>query len=847
MSLRKAQYFRLVRLPLSVALVLGCCIQVTFASTRSESIEFNTDALDVEDKKNINLEHFSRAGYVMPNTYTMALKVNEDTLAEIKVPFYIPESDPNGSVACLSPEMTSQIGFTDATKKKITWWHDGECLNIDSIPGVQVRGDLATSTLYVSIPQAYLEYTAPNWDPPSRWDNGIAAIILDYTLNSNAYRSHKGNGDSYNLNGNGVVGANLGAWRFRADWQGRLNHSTSATQSEDRDFSWSRFYAYRALPSIGAKLILGEDYLASNMFDSFRFLGASLHSDLNMLPPSLRGYAPEVTGVAQSNATVIISQQGRVIYSEQVAPGPFRIQNLSDSISGTLDVRVEEQDGTVQEYQLDTANLPYLTRAGQFQYKLALGQPKSYENGKDGDGFISGEFSWGINNGWSLFGGLINSLNYHAVSVGIGRDLLAFGALSFDVTNSFSQLPGEKMMSGGSYRVSYAKRFESIDSQVQFAGYRFSEREFMSMSDFLQSQQTGERSGGSKELYTISLNKNINDLGLSLFLNYNHQTYWDRSDNNYYSLTLSKYFDFGSFRNVGVNLSLNRNIYKGVNEDSIYLSTSFPLSSGANIGYSLNSSQYDTVNRMTYYDRINERATYQLGIGSSRKGLNSSGYMSYQGDMARLSVNGSHANNQYTSLGLSATGGLTLTAQGGGIHRMGIAGGTRLLVDTDGVANIPIKGFGAPITSNIFGKAVIGDMNSYYRNKAQVDLNKLPDDVDVPQSVVQLTLTEGAVGYREFGVISGLKMMTALRLPDGSYPPFGAQITNIKGQNMGLVSDNGNAYISGIEPNSVMNILWGDDEHCDITFPSKIDNESSFLLMQCMPVYKKMADSVTSN
>ncbi|MDO1708237.1 fimbria/pilus outer membrane usher protein, partial [Escherichia coli] len=72
---------------------------------------------------------------------------------------------------------------------------------------------------------------------------------------------------------------------------------------------------------------------------------------------------------------------------------------------------------------------------------------------------------------------------------------------------------------------------------------------------------TGIRYGGSKELYTISLSKNFRDIGMSVYLNYNHQTYWDRPENNYYSLTLSKYFDVGTIKNVSVNLSANRSMY----------------------------------------------------------------------------------------------------------------------------------------------------------------------------------------------------------------------------------------------------------------------------------------------
>lgn len=827
--------FRVGLLSLSVALALGGMASA-WASVSASSIEFNTDVLDVEDKKNIDLDQFSRAGYIMPGVYSLALKVNDDSLPDISVPYYAPESDPNDSVPCLSPEVVDQLGFTADAHKKLTWWHNAQCLDPASLPGVQLRGDLATSSLYVSIPQAYLEYTAPNWDPPSRWDEGIPAFILDYNFNGYTNRPHSRGHNTYALNGNGVTGVNLGAWRFRADWQGRLNHATGSGDPVNTDFQWSRFYAYRALPALAAKLVVGEDYLVSSMFDSFRFIGASLRSDLNMLPPNLRGYAPEITGIAQSNATVTIRQQGRVIYSEQVAPGPFRIQNLSDAISGKLDVTVEEQDGTTQEFQVDTANLPYLTRPGQMQYKLALGQPSSIDRHREGDNFVTGEFSWGVNNGWSLFGGSLNSKNYNAVSMGIGRDLLAFGALSFDITQAFSRLPGQGTINGGSYRLSYAKRFDAIDSQIQFAGYRFSERDFMSMSEFLQAAKTGERYGGSKELYTISLSKNFRDWGLSLFLNYNHQTYWDRPDNDYYSLSMSKYFDIGSIKNVSVNLSANRNVYRGMKDDSFFLSTSFPLSNGANVSYALNESRYDTTQRATYSNRVDDRTTYQLGVGSNRRGGSGSAFVTHQGDVARLTANASYMQNQYTAFGLSASGGMTVTGEGAGFHRMNTMGGTRLLVDTEGVAKVPIRGFGAPVESNMFGKAIVGDMSSYYRSKAQIDLNALPADVDAQQSVVQATLTEGAVGYRQFEVVSGVKAMTVLRLADGSYPPFGAQIVNSKGQSTGIVGEAGSAYISGIRENEIMTVQWGEDKRCRIQFPAALTALESSVLLQCTPV-----------
>lgn len=552
-----------------------------------------------------------------------------------------------------------------------------------------------------------------------------------------------------------------------------------------------------------------------------------------MMPPILRGYAPEVTGIAQTNATVMISQQGRTIYETQVAPGPFRIQDLSDAVSGKLDVTVKEQDGSTQQFQVDTASLPFLTRPGQVQYKLALGQPTDIDRHSQGDSFATGEFSWGVTNGWSLFSGTLNSQNYNALSLGLGRDLLSWGAISGDITHSISKLPSEERIHGGSYRVNYSKRFEAIDSQIQFAGYRFSDRNYMTMSDYLSARQYGERYGSSKEQYTVSMSKNFSDAGASVYLNYNHQTFWDRPDNDYYSVMFSKYFDIGTIKNVSLTVSANRSIYQESHDDSGYLSVNIPWGSGVQIGYSLDTNRHDTTNRMTYYNSTDERNSYQLSVGNTRKGLSSSAFVTHQGDLSRITANASYMRGQYSAVGASFNGGLTLTPNGGAFHRMSSMGGTRLLVDTDGISDVPIKGYGSPITSNRFGKAVVTELSSYYRNKASIDLNALPNDVDAQQSVVQATLTEGAVGYRKFSVISGQKRMVEIRLADHSFPPFGAQIFNQKGQEVGIVGDSGSAYVSGINANEVMSVQWGGDAQCQITFPEPLQNSEHALLLPC--------------
>ena len=77
-------------------------------------------------------------------------------------------------------------------------------------------------SLPVGIPQAYLEYTNENWDPPSRWDEGVAGLLLDYNLNASSQHQQSEGSNTQALSGNGTAGGNLGSWRFRADWQANL-------------------------------------------------------------------------------------------------------------------------------------------------------------------------------------------------------------------------------------------------------------------------------------------------------------------------------------------------------------------------------------------------------------------------------------------------------------------------------------------------------------------------------------------------------------------------------------------------------------------------------------------------
>ncbi|MEO3990395.1 outer membrane usher protein [Pseudocitrobacter cyperus] len=823
--------FRVTALAMLIGAITSGYWQVAYAD---DVVQFNTQFLDVKNGDRIDINRFSRKGYVLPGQYSLQVVVNKSPLADEQQITYLSDDDnPGDTYACLSPELVAKLGLKPEIVKTLQWVKEGACLKPGQLDAVEISADLTHSQLNIIIPQAYLEYTDQNWDPPARWDEGIPGLLFDYNLNGQWRHSEQSDGsDDHDISGNGTVGVNVGPWRLRADWQGNYQRDKGDDYKTSRhQWDWSRYYAFRALPQIHSQLTLGEDSLSSDIFDSFNFIGASLRSDDQMLPPNLRGYAPDVSGVAKTNAKVTISQQGRVLYEAQVPAGPFRIQDINESVSGDLHVRIEEQNGQVQEYNVSTASIPFLTRPGQVRYRMATGRPQNWDHHMRADAFASGEASWGISNGWSLYGGAIGENDYQALALGIGRDMAALGALALDVTHSSTHLPdnsayGDGTIQGNSFRLSYAKDFDEMNSRLMFAGYRFSEENFMTMGEYLDSlEYENERTGHDKEMYTVSYNQSFQDIGVTVYLNYTRHTYWDRGTEDNYNLMISHYFDIGDFKNLSVTFTGYRNEYDDETDDGVYLSLSIPWGNDSTVSYNgaYGSSMHS--NQVSYYSRLNDANNYQLSVGNNEHDASVSGYYSHKGTWADVDVSANYENNQYTSAGMTLRGGATLTAQGGALHRVVTPGGTRLLVDAEGVSDVPVSGYGAQVKTNAFGKAVISDVNSYYRSQARIDLNNMPENAEATQSVVQATLTEGAIGYRHFSVISGEKAMAVIRMRNGDFPPFGAEVKNARLQTVGLVDDDGNVYLAGVNPGERMQVSWDGAAQCEIAMPDPLPKD----------------------
>lgn len=813
---------------------LYALISLALISYNVEAIEFNSEVLDTEDNGSIDLSAFSETGYVYPGDYQFMVAVNKSNISQDTFDVRILKSTTNANKTsvCLTKNIVNKIGLNTGAIKKIIYDDENKCSNLDQFSGVEVKPSLADGTINIRIPTAWLDYSDATWVPPSRWDDGIPGVVADYNVSTTVTdNSSKKNSDYTSFNG--TIGGNVGPWRLRGDYQGYTRNNFSDTDNKRHEFNWNRVYLFRAIRSLRSNLSLGENYISSDVFDSWRYLGMSLQSDDRMLPPKLRGFSQQISGVAETNALVKISQLGRVLYESTVPAGNFTIQDLDSFVRGKLDVEVVEQDGKIRTFSVDVANVPFLTRPGQVRYKSSIGRPIESRHNIEGPSFAHSELSWGINNHWSMYGGAVVSDKYNAISVGFGRDLFHYGAISADITQSVASLPQSKNKQGKSLRFNYSKEFLDIDANLSLAGYRFSDENFLSMNQFLALRYNDEKVDREKELYTITFNKFFEEINSSMSLQYSYQTYWNSNNRNYYTFSANKMLDFLDFKNISLGLTASRTEYHGRHDDSFYFRVSLPWGNG-HLSYSNSLSDSKRLSQHIGYSRYvpDNNTSYNLNAGVNTGGGERnqgqfSAYYSRPLKFANVSTNFYTVEGNYTSIGASASGGLTITPEGAGFHSGGDNGSTRLLVDTNGIENVSFDG--GKVITNRWGKGVQTNVSSYYRNTTYVDIKKLPDDVEAKRPTSEFVLTEGAIGYRKFDILKGLKVHAYIRMSDHSYPPFGSSVQNHKGNELGIVSDQGLTWLTGVSPEEHLIVRWGNNS-CKVQVPKQNLNQDELIL-----------------
>ncbi|MEX9689355.1 fimbria/pilus outer membrane usher protein [Providencia rettgeri] len=801
----------------------------------SNAETFNINALNLSVDDNIDLSYFEKNNFSEGLYETDIVLNGKRILRGEKIKFI---SHDGIIEPCITASVIKRFPLTEDAKEILLSSEEDHCINISALDkNVTVDFNDSDQVLTISIPQKYLVAVYSSWISPELRDYGIAGLILDYTVSdNNFYRKDSGNRN--NLSAFGNVGANLAEWRLRANYQYENKLVDSSNDKKSR-FEWEQIYAFRDMASLSAKLFVGEIYIKSDLFDSVRFKGISVFTDESMMPPNLRGYAPQITGVAASNATVTLSQNGRIISQIKVPAGPFVIKDLSQSVMGTIDVTVIEDNGKETRFQYTTTNIPFLTRKGQVRYTMNLGQLSPENNENIDKNFITVESSIGVLNNTSVFGGLVATSNnqYRAINLGVGQNLGFLGALSVDVTQSYADVGTRE--TGKSYRINYAKNLPSIDGQLTLTGYRFADRTFNSLSNFVEKNFSDNSQGEldkDKHVFSLSYAQQLHFMNASANITASRKTYWNGKQNNYFSIGLNKFFDEGIMKGGSVSLSLNQSRNsRDKTDNQIYLSVSRPLqteSQNASISYFASYSDQDKryTNNVNYSNYVNKDTNYNL-TASTQDGLSQgsvNAFISHSGDTGQLQMSGALSDSM-NSASIMVSGSITATQHGISAHRLTYRDQSRLVVDVPKAKGVIIENSHA--ITNDLGLATISNVPTYYNMEYKVDVNNLPDTVNVEDNVLETALTDGAIGYIKMDADIGKSLISRIKLENGQYPPLGAVVTNTSNNKVsGIIAESGIVYLTGLNMGDQLSINWGEGKSCSFSADSILVKSSDAIM-----------------
>ena len=713
----------------------------------------------------------------------------------------------------------------------------------DLIPGATVAYSQSELRLDVTVPQAWLGYRARGYVSPSQWDHGVTAGLLNY--NANVYRSSAGDIDQtagyVGLN----AGLNLGAWRLRHNgsysWQSAVEDRPST-----RHYQAASTFARRDLTAWRAQLTVGDSFTSGELFESVGVRGVQLATDDRMLPESLRGYAPTVRGVAESNARVSIRQNGVLLYETTVTPGAFAIDDLyATGYGGDLDVIVTEADGRVRQFSVPYAAVPQQLRPGSTRFAVAAGVVHD-ELSEGEPALVQATLQRGLTNAVTGYGGALVSDGYLAGLGGVALNTRA-GAVALDLTVARTKLPAQQTQDGQSLRATYSKMFPDAGTSFSLASYRYSTSGYYSLREALAARDyalgrspdsfldedellpgvltpeqrealQGERAvdilaatrglDRQRNRFDLNLNQRLGENGGTLYATASARDYWTREGTD-------TQFQVGynnRFRSLSYSLAATRlRDIDGRFSNQFYLSFSVPLGSTARAPSLTAGLVRDDAGQLQAQTSLvgtvgaDGQATYGVTASHSDE-LGTSGGVNgtYRGayGVANASYGQGDGYSQ-ASLGLSGA----VVAHPRGVTLGQPVGETMAIVSVPHATGARV--LNAPgVKVNRFGQALVPYLTPYTLNSIEVDPKGLSLNVQLAATSARVAPRAGSVAMVTFETSHGNSLLVRLRMPGGEPLPFGAEVADAQGHGLGVVGQGGRVLLRGVEDAGSLDVRW---------------------------------------
>lgn len=675
------------------------------------------------------------------------------------------------------------------------------------IPGAATQLTSGISTFLVTVPQKYLQGRDDASRLSSVEQNGMPALFMSYYYSGQRDRSQEqGTQDQHFLNLNN--GLNIGPWRVRQ------NAYLEQSQGGQPHWRSDQTFIGRDIMSLMSRLMVGQVSTAGRVFDSFAFRGLTLTSIDDMLSDSQRNYAPVISGIALTQATVEIRQNGNLIYQKSVPPGPFAFEDVvANNSSGDLVVTVRESSGEVRTFIQPYATQPKMVRKGQLRYAASSGQYENSEPGADKELFTQLEALYGLTNVITLFGGALGSQTYQSAVSGLGLNLGDLGGISFEIDASRTQ-PRQEQITGTGYasKINYQKFVEATKTTLNTSLTESFDRRYTTYSDYQtrygNSVKDTDQIQAPRRRWQMSLSQDLGDVG-SLSLNYYIQKSWnDRFQTKTLNTSYSTYW-----KGVSANVTYSRSdIVTGrrYKDDVLAFNVSIPLSTlwgspgqaQINHNYSRGRDGY-AQNQTTVNGTLlpANNLNYSLSKTWTRQQSGEAARVQYDGGYGSVNAGWSQTGQGNTQLSFGSSGAVV-------IHPHGVTFGQNIsstdafaIVSAPGARDVAVT-TKSGVSTDWRGYAIVPSLSAYRRNSIALDAKTAGEKTTLKSTEVQAVPGFGTAINAQFATSIGRKAYVKLRYRNQPMP-LGTELKGNKG-GYGLVDEKGAAWLTGLADNEVL-------------------------------------------
>lgn len=799
-------------------------IKIIFASVvwgvnpKSYAVNFNTDFL-VGESQQSDLSQFLKTAQVPPGTYNADVYVNDRWKGRFDI-----HIKPDDQELYFNTSDILRLEIEDIPSTESITQLPVKAL----IHGGNSRFDVANLSVYLDVPQSYVKKNFRGYINPALWDHGIPGLVLTY--NANYYHSqHKSNDQSDE--DNGYISLNSGLNLF--NWQLRDNSTYSHRKKEGGKWINNTRYLQRGISALNSEIQAGDSYTRSDMFESVRYRGISLRTDMRMYPDAYQSFSPVIKGIAQTNALVKIFQNNTLIHQEQVPPGAFSIDDILPTGSGgDLSVEVQEADGQVNQFTVPFSAVPNMMKAGVAKYDLNAGRTRINGIARQVS-FVQGGYLYGISNLVSAYTGLIASDTYRAGLFGSSLNL-PIGALSADMTHSESQFKHHNKLTGQSYKLSYSKNLQQTGTYFALAAYRYSTKNYLTFSDAislydrLQEGNPAYTNYQQKQSLNLNINQRLGDRYGTLYISGTLRDYWGKqSTTKEYQIGYSN-----NWKKINYTLSASRiktsamvDFEDKKEEQRYFLNLSIPLTIFSQQAYlsshmMFNHRHYNNSNlslngTLGPSDNLN----YSLNASNQRGGKTAGSVnISYKSAFSTLSASYSESDD-FRQAGASARG--SLVAYKDGILTTNQTGETFAILEAPGVKNATVNNNKSIIT-NKSGKVLVPYLSPYRKNALVLDTGNTPEDSsELKGNIREVTPYSGAITYLRYQTDTRRTFLVSATLSDRTPLPFGTEAKDGAGNSLGYVGQGSIIHIRAEELPSQIHISLPkqNNRKCEINAP----------------------------